>query len=1360
LPGPITPARAPEPPPTLGRPPRLTEGAFSGALFPGMIRPAKSGGAAQPRALATSSGDRDHDNDHHHHDHNNDNNSDSHGARRLVRENREQEKGGLMMTTTNNKQQQQQQQQEGGAGRRGGGAGAARQREPPPTAAAHPAADGPGGPPPLPPPPASADAAPSKVPCSALLPPPRPRAPVRARDSQTATAALVAGAAAAIADPAAPRSCPSPSPSSSSSSPAARPLRRAFSGIVSLFPSLLILVHACILAAGALAVWLRLGRRGARGGAEDAAAAAAGLDGVLLSPVRTLALSSPLGRAHTISPPARGIAIAWLLAVVVRWAAATPLALLLLQASRRRPALPATTRLLRLLPLQRLALVSSSILGVPRNTWLGWAVGSAAGSVPGAPKQQQQQEVAAGGHLSSVDGDDKAAAALPPSPSCPTTAAAVIAALSGAVAARTLAEAASGARDATEALFRDPAAAATAPGALLPLVAALLDRGTRAVQASAEVRRCLGEAPPLLQALLRRSSPRCRLYYARACGVGRSLTMLLLRLQRLGRGGGGSGRRSAGASAGLSSSSSSGWGEGDDAFGGSQLLFQASWVALQLAVASKPPRASVDDDVDEAEETEEEEEAAAAESATAAATTAMVRAAAALTALSAAGDNNNNHDDQDAPCLPAPLVQAALRNLCWALHAALQEPPDAAGAAAAASRALHAAGGVDVLAPLLATLQWGPAPGWLAAAVLAAAASGGAGDKNAQDAARRVLLSPEGARGLAVLLKYAPLPPLLASSSYFSSSSPSYASAVPRASAALAAQVPASAPRAVAAFVAAALAEDEDGVALATALAEARAVGSFVHSAPAWLSRPLVLRLLSSRGQRALEALARKRAYDAAVALAECACAPRAAHARVVGGGGGGEEGGAILLDDLDLESAASGEPTFTDVLACRLLLHSGGALDQLVAAYCERQAAAAAGATAAAAGAAASSLCVIADASAAFDALVVALAHLGHDGAGAQPEARPKHGASVAPSTSDGGGGGGSIVWGGERSGHQPCSSSLPPPPPPCRKIVVEKEVVKEDGDDDCDGSAAAAAAAFAPGPGPLGEPLWTGPPKAGADAAVVLLRWGCYSHGVDAAGVARLGAASKLVALFLPRASSSSSFSSSSTSPLASSSFPVPEIALSVPGFDDEASAWALRRIDAWCARMATAVTTTAAAGGVARRDNNADDSNDREAWARERAAGVAALCAVLRPQGRRRARPADLARLWAACEFLQVELLKCACEDLLVGVMDDDEEGVEGEEEGVDDPTTSALDVALDLCHWHPVSSGRVARLVARRVLAATTTMMMMAEQDEEEEGRSASGAAAVRRACTDSARRAALAAALKEEVTDWLVSACVM
>ena len=220
--------------------------------------------------------------------------------------------------------------------------------------------------------------------------------------------------------------------------------------------------------------------------------------------------------------------------------------------------------------------------------------------------------------------------------------------------------------------------------------------------------------------------------------------------------------------------------------------------------------------------------------------------------------------------------------------------------------------------------------------------------------------------------------------------------------------------------------------------------------------------------------------------------------------------------------------------------------------------------------------------------------------------------------------------------------------------------------------------------------------------------LRWGAYSHALDVGAVARLSAASKLLALLLPRASAvaapPASVDSASPPPP-----PPPSLALTIPGFDDEASAWALRRIDAWCGLTIT-MTMMMDGGEKAHgeEEEEVDESNNAAAWQRERAVGAAALAAVGRCD------PPDLARLWGAAEFLQVELLKEVVEDVLV----------EGD----------ALEVALEICEWHAVSTERLARLVARRVLG--------------------SGKAA----CVAGAPRGALAAALKQEMEERLVSAC--
>lgn len=170
-----------------------------------------------------------------------------------------------------------------------------------------------------------------------------------------------------------------------------------------------------------------------------------------------------------------------------------------------------------------------------------------------------------------------------------------------------------------------------------------------------------------------------------------------------------------------------------------------------------------------------------------------------------------------------------------------------------------------------------------------------------------------------------------------------------------------------------------------------------------------------------------------------------------------------------------------------------------------------------------------------------------------------------------------------------------------------------------------------------------------AGSSHQVVVFRFGHdLEHAVDAAMFKKIKHCSKLVHSILARVRPSSSSpaadgagtSSSSGGACAQSQAPEPVTVLCIPQFTPEANCWVLKCLERWLGTKALA--------------------------------GFSVLQA---------------AKLWVAADFLQVDDLQKACEDLIAAGFKQD---------------TQHMHVALELCARHTESGGRLLRLLVQEVL----------------------------------------------------------
>jgi hypothetical protein len=236
---------------------------------------------------------------------------------------------------------------------------------------------------------------------------------------------------------------------------------------------------------------------------------------------------------------------------------------------------------------------------------------------------------------------------------------------------------------------------------------------------------------------------------------------------------------------------------------------------------------------------------------------------------------------------------------------------------------------------------------------------------------------------------------------------------------------------------------------------------------------------------------------------------------------------------------------------------------------------------------------------------------------------------------------------------------------------------------------------------------------------AGPVAFAFGCHEHRLGLGAYRRLRRASKLLHSVLLRAGAQAG---------------EPVTTLRVPALSDAANWWALTRLHQWV--DAEAPTAVAAADG----DTGAGV-----------AAGKAAAGAVLEPLDAR-----QVALLWVAADFWQVDGLQAACEDRLVAAIEaaplagataaDGCTGNGGDEHAAAAPTPlpQLLSMALALCGRHAASSSRLRRLLARAFLRAS----------------SAPGAAAEVFLPAAAAHRDVLLPAVWEDLRDRLTALCVL
>jgi hypothetical protein len=422
-------------------------------------------------------------------------------------------------------------------------------------------------------------------------------------------------------------------------------------------------------------------------------------------------------------------------------------------------------------------------------------------------------------------------------------------------------------------------------------------------------------------------------------------------------------------------------------------------------------------------------------------------------------------------------------------------------------------------------------------------------------------------------------------------------------------------------------------------LVEGQLVGSFAAGCSLKLGRLLVCQLLSSQGQAVLAAVEEEYELDVPLALAQVIPlklhiklppAPRQQQQHEAAGGGEIQPAAAATSTEQQEEEeqqqtsvqAAMADDTFTDAMACRLLLQHGR-LQELLGAFCEevratqQQQPRAAGCASAAhqqdeeqqqpSLVMASSLALVQHLMTRDLQLHTVQHKLGDSVAASVSSASSRNSsidAALAMPDSTG-------VYSSVLAGMVP-ADQLP-------------AAAYRNGSSCSGGSTDALLTLPPPPPGMV---------MAAQQQQVVMFQFGLLQHAVDAATYCQIKGSSSLVRSILRQAGDSSS-----SSPAAQQQQRVVRV-LSIPHFTDAANCWLVRCLERW-------LQTRALEGFT----------------------------------------PQQAAKLWVAADFLQVNDLQVACEDVMLAACE---------------ATPAFMDVVVELCARHSEPSARLLRLMMQQLL----------------------------------------------------------